>query len=258
MKNIYQNNLLKRNKFTTGFTLIELLVVVAIIGILSTVVIASLNGAREKGKVTFVKSTLKNMQSQAEITYTDTGSYASLYNSSTYDCIGPLANMASSLTDKGVTVKCYSRNDSSRNDVYLRFGATAIIYDANDFKAWSTDQNGVVTWDQKGVNTTGDYVDTDVYSGMTYSVSTTACTTAGGRLPSLEQLFTLARAYGSASLAATGTATYKPTSSGFVANFYWSSTLVPSDGSLAYGVNFASGNLNTNSTANNHYVRCVR
>ena len=238
------------SKSNKAFTLIELLVVVAIIGILSTVVIASLNSAREKGKIAFVKSTLKNMQSQAELTYTETGSYVSLFDGS-YNCIGSLANMAQSLTDKGFTVKCFSRNVTG--DSYLRFGATAILYDTNSFKAYSTDQNGVVTWDQKGVNSSGAYVDTDVYSGLTYSVSNTACATAGGRLPSLEQLFTLGRAYYSAS-----GGTYKPTSTGFVANDYWSSTLVPSDGSQAYRVFFDSGSISTSSIANSSYIRCVR
>jgi prepilin-type N-terminal cleavage/methylation domain-containing protein len=244
-----KNKLLKSDK---AFTLIELLVVIAIIGILSAVVVASLNSAREKGKISMIKSTLKNMQSQAELTYNDTGSYVSLYNTSTYDCIGPLSKMAESLTNQGVTVKCHSI------DTVERFGATAIIYDTNVFKAWSTDQNGVVTWDQKGVNSTGAYVDTYTYSDMTFAVSNSACAKAGGRLPSIEQLYTLGRAYGAASFIATGTATYKPTSTGFVADRYWSSSSVTNDLSQAYYVYFLSGNLYAAPISTQSFVRCVR
>ena len=52
-----------------GFTLIELLVVIAIIGILSSVVLASLNTARNKGADAAVKSNLNNIRSQAELVY---------------------------------------------------------------------------------------------------------------------------------------------------------------------------------------------
>ena len=54
-----------------GFTLIELLVVIAIIGILSAVVLASLNTARDKGANAAIKADLKNISSQSAIIYDD-------------------------------------------------------------------------------------------------------------------------------------------------------------------------------------------
>ncbi len=60
-------------KLTKGFTLIELLVVIAIIGILSSVVLASLSTARNKGGDARVQSQLQAMRAQAEL-YTGTGS----------------------------------------------------------------------------------------------------------------------------------------------------------------------------------------
>ena len=54
-----------------GFTLIELLVVIAIIGILASVVLASLNSARNKGADAAVKTNLANARAQAEMWYDD-------------------------------------------------------------------------------------------------------------------------------------------------------------------------------------------
>jgi prepilin-type N-terminal cleavage/methylation domain-containing protein len=58
-----------KNTRSRGFTLIELLVVIAIIGILSAVVLASLNSARAKGADAAIKSDLANIRAQAELDY---------------------------------------------------------------------------------------------------------------------------------------------------------------------------------------------
>ena len=64
-------------KYNKGFTLIELLVVIAIIGILASVVLASLNSARTKGNDASIKSNLANTRSQAAMYYeTNNGNYS--------------------------------------------------------------------------------------------------------------------------------------------------------------------------------------
>lgn len=64
--------MIRNNK---GFTLIELLVVIAIIGILSSVVLASLNTAREKSQDTAIKANIANARAQAELFYDEGNTY---------------------------------------------------------------------------------------------------------------------------------------------------------------------------------------
>ncbi len=58
-----------------GFTLIELLVVISIIGLLSSVVMASLNTARIKARDALRRSEMTQLQLALETYYVDNGSY---------------------------------------------------------------------------------------------------------------------------------------------------------------------------------------
>lgn len=66
-----------------GFTLIELLVVIAIIGILASVVLASLNTARAKGADAAMKANINNARAQAEIFYDIGTTYVGLCTDAT-------------------------------------------------------------------------------------------------------------------------------------------------------------------------------
>jgi prepilin-type N-terminal cleavage/methylation domain-containing protein len=83
--------------FKKGFTLIELLVVVAIIGILASVVLASLNTSRLKGADAAIKSDLANARSQAEILYTTWGGYGVDGSPTAFSPAATCANTADTL-----------------------------------------------------------------------------------------------------------------------------------------------------------------
>lgn len=74
-----------------GFTLIELLVVIAIIGILSSVVLASLNSARQKGRDARRVADIKQIQLALELYYDANSGYPSAISTSTVVSAGYIA-----------------------------------------------------------------------------------------------------------------------------------------------------------------------
>ncbi|MBV9159308.1 MAG: prepilin-type N-terminal cleavage/methylation domain-containing protein [Candidatus Kaiserbacteria bacterium] len=74
-----------------GFTLIELLVVIAIIGILSSVVLASLNSARKKGRDARRIADIKQLQLALELYYDANGAYPAVISTTTLVSPGYIA-----------------------------------------------------------------------------------------------------------------------------------------------------------------------
>lgn len=107
----------ERKRLSSGFTLIELLVVIAIIGILSSVVLASLNSARQKGRDARRISDLKQIQLALELYYDANGKYPATVSSTTVVTPGYIAALP--LDPVGGTEYSYS--------AYYVTGGTATV-----------------------------------------------------------------------------------------------------------------------------------
>jgi len=221
-----------------GFTLIELLVVIAIIGILASVVLTSLNSAREKGRVASIKSTLKNLQSQAEIYYNDNGTYAGLCSSDSsviHTSIRPFVDLLKNITGAS-NVKCFVHALAvttffAEDAMPTRNFAVAVVFNGTHY---AVDNTGVVTFNTTDTGGTADWTGAQ-----------TACTTIGKRLPSMEVLKATWNIYGTSAPA------------GFTASVYWSSSRSPAVTNHAYWVYFVNGYVGRDSIANSTNVRCV-
>ncbi len=96
-----------------GFTLIELLVVIAIIGVLSAVVLASLNTARSKGNDAAVMSDLDGIRTQAQLYYGDhANSYIGLCGDAT---VTKQTTAADTANGSGGAVHC---NEAANGTAY--------------------------------------------------------------------------------------------------------------------------------------------
>jgi prepilin-type N-terminal cleavage/methylation domain-containing protein len=113
-----------------GFTLIELLVVIAIIGILSGIVLTSLNTARNKANDAAVKSDLEGMRPSAEIWYDD---HSNIYTGFCADTSATKASDAASLVGSGNTTSDVC------NESATAWAAAAPLKTAG---AWCVDSTG--------------------------------------------------------------------------------------------------------------------
>ncbi len=86
------NHQLSTIKNKRGFTLIELLVTISIIAIISTVLLANFNAARERGRDAQRKADLRSIQTALRLYYNDYGGYP---NSGTDSNLGKIRGCTS-------------------------------------------------------------------------------------------------------------------------------------------------------------------
>jgi len=135
--------MLKINK--KGFTLIELLVVIAIIGILASVVMVSLNSARNKAKRASALSTVSGLGTEIIMCVDDDGDIQNATNASTGgNDVCSSAGHSVAWPDLSGSDYCYDDNNvSDAACAVADLSATKAVYDAADQTFYLTSDGNV-------------------------------------------------------------------------------------------------------------------
>ena len=143
--------MISARKIVKGFTLIELLVVIALIGVLSTLVLANLNSARERSRDVQRKSDLRSIQTALRLYFNDMGTYPA--NNSSLEILGCGAGGVTACTwgdawSKGTTVYMNTLPTDPQSSQSYRY--TQIDTDTYTLESClenQSDDKGVVTTD---------------------------------------------------------------------------------------------------------------
>ena len=95
-----------------GFTLIELLIVVAIIGLLASIVLVGLGGARARGRDARRVADLSEVQNALELYYTKNNAYPAISGADSW------TSLKASLTGAGIGVRTIANDPLSPNRSY--------------------------------------------------------------------------------------------------------------------------------------------
>ena len=143
---------MRKDTYSDGFTLIELLVVIAIIGLLASIVLASLSSARSKSRFANAIAEMKQIQNAVELTsngvyppdvgsgQAPTGLSPALTSWPTPPCAGWAYDWEN--WDGGGTIRISLRNGAGASVVYLCMYTSGNCHagDGTDVTQWASKQ----------------------------------------------------------------------------------------------------------------------
>lgn len=163
------------NTRSRGFTLIELLVVIAIIGILASIVLASLDSARKKGRDARRVADIKQLQLALELYYDAHNAFpAVIYPASGVSALVSENFISTMPTDPQTTGAAYSyaglKGSAATAATCASYHLGATLENGSN-SALSTDTDGVADTSAMGTPVTGGTADGQVCTGSAVDFS---------------------------------------------------------------------------------------